>query len=172
MIVDRAFAADSKAVITVDDEGPGVPQDFRDRIFGRFERANFQDGIGTGLGLAISQEIVQRHDGRIWFEDRVPVGTRFAFSLDILRPEPVPIDGAVPILICEDDLDMANVLREMVTTIGYAAHCVGTAAQARSEATKGACWANASLRVSHCRPVRPPRSSGWLSRRPVSGTRL
>lgn len=128
---------DSKAVVTVDDEGPGVPMDFRDRIFGRFERANVQDGIGTGLGLAISQEIVQRHDGRIWFEDRVPAGTRFAFSLDILRPEPAPMNGAVPILICEDDPDMANVLREMVTTIGYAAHSVGTAAQARAALATG-----------------------------------
>ncbi|MFZ2997610.1 CHASE3 domain-containing protein [Sphingobium sp.] len=126
----------SKAQITVDDEGPGVPHGFRDRIFGRFERADVQDGVGTGLGLAISQEIMHRHDGRIWFEDRSPKGTRFAFELDVLRPVPEHAAGGESILICENDPDMVGVLCDMVSAIGFTAHCVGSAAQAREALEK------------------------------------
>jgi signal transduction histidine kinase len=39
--------------------------------------------VGTGLGLAISREIIARHDGRIWFEDRPGGGSRFGFALDL-----------------------------------------------------------------------------------------
>ena len=75
--------ANASALVTVDDEGPGVPIGFRDRIFGRFERADGERGVGTGLGLAISREIIARHDGRIWFEDRPGGGSRFGFALDL-----------------------------------------------------------------------------------------
>lgn len=125
---------DGKAQVAVDDQGPGVPVEFRDRIFGRFERAEGEQSQGTGLGLAISREIVSRHDGTIWFEDRAGGGTRFAFMLDSWR-EPKPDagqTGGTPILICEDDPDMAETLREMVVAIGQRAHCVGTAAEARA----------------------------------------
>lgn len=84
--------ADGKAQVTVDDDGPGVPAEFRDRIFGRFERAEGEQSPGTGLGLAISREIVRRHDGAIRFEDRPGGGTRFAFVLDLWR-EPTVDDG-------------------------------------------------------------------------------
>jgi len=79
--------ANGTALVTVDDEGPGVPIGFRDRIFGRFERADNERGVGTGLGLAISREIIARHDGRIWFEDRPGGGSRFGFALDLDRSE-------------------------------------------------------------------------------------
>jgi len=80
-------AEQGTASVTVDDEGPGVPIGFRDRIFGRFERADGERGVGTGLGLAISREIIARHGGRIWFEDRPGGGSRFGFVLDLDRTE-------------------------------------------------------------------------------------
>lgn len=80
-----ATTDDNRATATVDDDGTGIPDSFRNRIFGRFERADRQDnGAGTGLGLAISREIIERHGGRIWFEDRAGGGTRFAVSLPLL----------------------------------------------------------------------------------------
>ncbi|MBN8809329.1 MAG: CHASE3 domain-containing protein [Sphingomonas sp.] len=125
--------ADGRAVVTIDDHGPGLPAEFRDRIFGRFERAAGEQGVGTGLGLAISREIIGRHYGRIWFEDR-PVGTRFAFQLDLIRDHASSPDRdqAPRILIVEDDADTAETLRQMVAAIGHAADCVGTAARART----------------------------------------
>ena len=50
--------------ISVTDRGPGVPADFRARLFGKFEQADRAHG-GTGLGLAISKALVERMDGRI-----------------------------------------------------------------------------------------------------------
>lgn len=80
------LAETGQVVVNVDDQGTGVPTAFRDRIFGRFERADGEQGVGTGLGLAISREIIARHDGQIWFEDRPDGGSRFAFALDV-EPE-------------------------------------------------------------------------------------
>ena len=128
-------ARDGKAVVMVDDQGPGVPAEFRDRMFARFAQA--QSGTpagGTGLGLAISQEIIRAHDGRIWFENRPEGGARFQFSLDTVRPaEPVPSDDLPHILICEDDADAAATLRAMVEAEGCRATIVGTVGDAQRE---------------------------------------
>jgi K+-sensing histidine kinase KdpD len=56
--------------ITVSDEGPGVPQRLRTRVFEKFFRApEMGDGRGFGLGLTIARGIVEAHGGRIWMED-------------------------------------------------------------------------------------------------------
>lgn len=94
--ISTSSTSDGMALVTVDDDGPGVPTEFRDRIFGRFERAASQQGAGTGLGLAISRDIVVRHGGRIWFEDRPGGGTRFAFTLDLLQAGSATADAAYP----------------------------------------------------------------------------
>jgi signal transduction histidine kinase len=69
--------------VRVTDRGPGVPEEFRGRIFQRFARA--QDGHpgykGTGLGLAISKQIVESHQGRIGFEPAPEGGATFFFEL-------------------------------------------------------------------------------------------
>lgn len=51
--------------LIVEDHGPGVPADLRERIFDRFYRVPGQDSTGSGLGLAIVKSIVQRHCGSI-----------------------------------------------------------------------------------------------------------
>ncbi len=55
----------------VTDRGPGVPDDFRDRIFERFAQADMQSSRnrgGSGLGLAIARQMVEQMDGRVGFE--------------------------------------------------------------------------------------------------------
>jgi len=83
--VEIAIAkTDSGARVTVSDRGPGIPADFRDRIFERFSQADSSDtrkSGGTGLGLAISQGIIERHKGMIGFEDRNGGGTTFYFEI-------------------------------------------------------------------------------------------
>ena len=74
----------SVAVLTVADDGPGVPLDQRDRIFERFARgdgARSSDNGGTGLGLAITHEVVLGHGGSI-VVDNGP-GARFVVSLPV-----------------------------------------------------------------------------------------
>jgi PAS domain S-box-containing protein len=70
--------------IGVHDRGPGIPEAFRARIFGRFNQADSttsrQKG-GTGLGLAICKRLIEMMNGRIGFEDRAGGGTTFWFEL-------------------------------------------------------------------------------------------
>jgi two-component system, OmpR family, sensor histidine kinase KdpD len=69
--------------VSVEDAGPGVPADDREKIFEKFYRGGRSANApsGTGLGLAITREIVRFHGGRIWVEDAVPHGARFVISL-------------------------------------------------------------------------------------------
>jgi len=70
---------DSWIILSVADEGPGIPQSEQGRIFEKFYRAsNVPDKIvGTGLGLAIVQSIVDSHQGRIWVESVEGKGSTF-----------------------------------------------------------------------------------------------
>jgi len=71
--------------IWVEDEGPGIRPDEREKIFEKFYRgaSSSRSASGTGLGLAVAREIVRFHGGRIWVEDVVPHGARFVISLPI-----------------------------------------------------------------------------------------
>ncbi|HET7362112.1 MAG TPA: ATP-binding protein [Burkholderiales bacterium] len=70
--------------VAVHDRGPGIPESFRARVFGRFNQADSttsrQKG-GTGLGLAICKRLVEMMQGRIGFQDREGGGTTFWFEL-------------------------------------------------------------------------------------------
>jgi signal transduction histidine kinase len=76
---------DNRLLIEVDDAGPGVPEQDRDRIFGRFARGRpdrFAESTpGVGLGLALAAEHVRRHRGRISVADRPGGGARFIVEL-------------------------------------------------------------------------------------------
>lgn len=112
---------DGKAIVSVDDDGPGIPIAFRDRIFGKFERAVHERGVGTGLGLAISREIITRHDGRIWFEDRSGGGTRFAFAIDVLRDAPAAPAPETPpkVLVCTADAERVAAVHALGTAMPF-----------------------------------------------------
>jgi len=75
-------------VFYVQDNGPGVPSQLRERIFERFFReegiTSARDGSGTGLGLSICKHIVNSHGGNIWVESPIPgeiQGSIFYFTL-------------------------------------------------------------------------------------------
>jgi two-component system sensor histidine kinase ChvG len=81
-----ATAVGPKALVVVEDEGPGVPRAAREAIFNRFHsmRPEGEDfGRHSGLGLAIAKAIVEGHGGRVCVEDRHdgPSGARFVISL-------------------------------------------------------------------------------------------
>lgn len=72
--------------ITVRDHGPGIPADFKSRIFGRFAQAeatNARRKGGTGLGLSIARQIIDRLGGEIGFFDAPGGGTIFYAELPI-----------------------------------------------------------------------------------------
>jgi signal transduction histidine kinase len=67
------------ASITIDDEGPGIPDQSLSRVFEPFFRvdpARRKFGAGAGLGLAIAKEIVERHGGKLTLQNRSPRGLR------------------------------------------------------------------------------------------------
>ncbi len=123
-----------RANILVDDDGPGIPAEFRSRIFGRFERSMASEGsAGTGLGLAIAREIVAQHGGEIWFEDRPEGGTRFIISLPVSLPAATTYDLAdeARILLCEGNAATAQQLQAQLSKEGYACRIVPNARAAR-----------------------------------------
>jgi signal transduction histidine kinase len=88
-------------VVTITDDGPGIPEADRDRVFERFTRlddARARDAGGAGLGLAIVRELVNRHRGRISLGDAGPglrVELRFPAAPSAALPAapPVTADG-------------------------------------------------------------------------------
>lgn len=75
---------DHVVLVTVEDTGPGIPDDMKERIFDRFRQGRNQ-GCGEGLGLYITGMLLERYGGRVWVEDRVEgrpdLGASFRFTL-------------------------------------------------------------------------------------------
>lgn len=69
---------------SVSDKGPGISQEFQEKIFERFEREGSRDSVaGLGLGLYICREIINRHEGRIWVESSTGKGAKFLVRLPV-----------------------------------------------------------------------------------------
>jgi CheY-like chemotaxis protein len=80
----RALSDDKQVRFEVEDDGSGIPDTFRARVFEKFAQAESSSGRrfgGTGLGLAISKSLVEQMDGRIYFESRTGGGTIFFVEL-------------------------------------------------------------------------------------------
>jgi K+-sensing histidine kinase KdpD len=83
-------AGDGMIRMAVEDQGEGIREDLRERVFDKFFRATRDGDIsthqpsGTGMGLAIAKGIVEAHDGKIWIESGTGgKGTRVVFTLPI-----------------------------------------------------------------------------------------
>jgi signal transduction histidine kinase len=86
-IAVKARQEGGMAVITVSDNGPGVPANLRDGLFKAFQTSAKRDG--NGLGLVIAAELLRAHGGDIRLED-TPVGASFVVTLPTLAPAVSP----------------------------------------------------------------------------------
>jgi PAS domain S-box-containing protein len=127
--IEVAIEARGDAVrVAVRDRGPGIPEDFKARIFDKFAQADASDARqkgGTGLGLNIVKQIVTQHGGSVGFEPAADGGTVFHFDLprvaagaaDSADPQiasPAGAgDGERPrILHVDDDRDVLHLVAE------------------------------------------------------------
>jgi signal transduction histidine kinase len=79
---------DGQVVLTVEDDGPGVPDELREEVFERFVRGEGDRGSSSGLGLSIVRAVAESHGGRVDLEDAHP-GARFVVHLPLAADEPV-----------------------------------------------------------------------------------
>jgi signal transduction histidine kinase len=81
-VVVRGDREGSDVVVSVSDEGVGIPSDEQERIFDRYYQSPAGDGgRGTGIGLTIAQRFTELHGGRIWVESEPGHGSTFSFTL-------------------------------------------------------------------------------------------
>jgi signal transduction histidine kinase len=82
----HAFRSGDHVTVSVKDEGPGIPEGDRQKLFQPFSRTSVKSTGGeksTGLGLAIVKKIILGHRGKIWVESGIGTGSTFYFSLPL-----------------------------------------------------------------------------------------
>ncbi|MCZ0717392.1 cell wall metabolism sensor histidine kinase WalK [Aerococcus kribbianus] len=85
-ITIRLMTANNEVILSIQDQGLGVPQQALAHLFDRFyrvDKARSRAQGGSGLGLAISKEVVELHNGRIWANSIENIGTTFFIALPI-----------------------------------------------------------------------------------------
>ncbi|MBI4656957.1 MAG: HAMP domain-containing protein [Elusimicrobia bacterium] len=87
-IVLSVAETEAESFVSVEDTGPGIPEDKRQSIFEKYSQMEEHKHMGFGLGLAMCKMVVGLHKGRIWVESEKGKGSRFIFTLaKSLMPE-------------------------------------------------------------------------------------
>ncbi|OOF27775.1 response regulator [Salinivibrio sp. IB872] len=140
VIIDSAVN-EKQIIVSVIDQGCGIAEDFRPKLFEKFAQADSTDTRqkgGTGLGLAITRELIENMNGTIHVESTEGKGSRFYFQLPVYETAKMKptvqdrltdssvgdkpdsdMDALYNILIVEDDPDVASLLRMMLEDSGY-----------------------------------------------------
>jgi signal transduction histidine kinase len=87
-------APDDFVRIDVADRGPGVPEDYKTRLFDRYVQIEGRQKVrrGVGLGLTFCRLVAEAHGGRIWIEDNPGGGSIFSLTLPIIREDLLSLD--------------------------------------------------------------------------------
>jgi CheY-like chemotaxis protein len=115
--------------VTVTDNGPGIPEGFRARLFQKFSQADSSDTRqkgGTGLGLAICKEMIERMGGTLGVDSIPGEGASFYFDLPCENPtQKIPFTRVEPkkikqhLLVIENDPETAGILTTMLAAQAY-----------------------------------------------------
>lgn len=126
-IATRLTQAGGTVRISFTDNGPGVPEAVRSRIFEPFYTSK-PVGAGTGIGLSFSYGVIAAHGGRIALESPRAGGARFVVILPLAPAAPAAAPAASPervgveprsILIVDDERDIAEMLCELLAAAGH-----------------------------------------------------
>jgi two-component system NtrC family sensor kinase len=139
IVVRTSHDADrGSAVLEVNDDGPGIPDDRLSKVFDPFFTTK-EVGQGTGLGLTVAYAIVQEHGGRIWVESRAPGhrspaggGASFFIELPVsgqhlnapagrAAQQPISLEAfkGLRVLVVEDEPALAVAVSEALTDAGF-----------------------------------------------------
>lgn len=135
-IDSRLDAAQRQIVVTVSDNGPGIPESLRSRVFEPYFTTK-PSGVGTGVGLAVSLGIVEAHGGTLTLAPVDGGGAAFVVALPVVdaddsddEPQHALLGphGVRSILVVDDEEEIRETLAEILT---QARHRVVTAASGR-----------------------------------------
>ncbi len=139
VLTTRHDASSDSVILTVADDGPGIPEAIRGRIFDPLFTTK-EAGKGTGIGLAFCHRVLSAHSGKISFEPGNP-GARFHVTLPVARAAQDDGDademtcGATVharLLVVDDEPDVADLIREILSREGFAVDTAPTAEAALS----------------------------------------
>jgi two-component system CheB/CheR fusion protein len=101
-------------LISVSDNGPGIPPEALPKIFDRYWQAEKSGKAGSGLGLSIAKGLVEAHGGRIWVESAVGKGCTFHFTVPLSKTVRGELQPALPLAGCADGTKSLEGLRVMI----------------------------------------------------------
>ncbi|MFN7981272.1 MAG: response regulator [Vicinamibacterales bacterium] len=146
VLVVRTWHDPERECVTfeINDDGPGVPEDVKDKIFDPFFTTK-EVGKGTGLGLTVAYAIVNEHGGRIRLESRPGAGASFFVDLPVtgtkLPPTPPPrprtplLESQAPlqsILVVDDEAALAAAVSAALVDAGYSVELASDGEEALS----------------------------------------
>ena len=130
-------------MITVRDNGAGIPEEQQDKVFDPFFTTKSTDRRrGSGLGLSIVNGVIEDHDGFVNLESIEKLGSVFTVYLPITRQASPPSEDAIvkgngeSILIIDDDPIQRNVAKRLLKHAGYRVHSVESGELALEELKK------------------------------------
>ena len=120
----RTYVSQGNACFSVEDNGPGVPEEIRERIFESYFTTK-PVGVGTGIGLSISKSIVERHNGHVRYETGDLGGARFVAEFPRVAVAPGDTVSTTTAtanirraLIIDDEPDVAGSLADILELMG------------------------------------------------------
>jgi signal transduction histidine kinase/ActR/RegA family two-component response regulator len=143
----RAFPGqnDKNVIISITDNGPGIPTEIRSKVFNYFFTTK-PEGRGTGLGLSVCKSVIEGHGGSIVINDVAPHGTEVVIELpgtdaeDIetsARAHPGQVLTALRVLVVDDEASLASSIAEVLMKYGHSAVIATNAEQALCELNTG-----------------------------------
>ena len=93
VITFQAVPREQDVLFCISDTGPGIPKENLGDIFNPYWQAKRTERLGAGLGLPIAKGVVEAHGGAIWAESEQGSGTRFFFTLPIVRTRVEEVAG-------------------------------------------------------------------------------
>ncbi|MFT3929156.1 MAG: PAS domain S-box protein [Spongiibacteraceae bacterium] len=144
-IVISTAHEDNCLIVRVADNGPGVPDELRERIFDPFFTTK-PEGTGTGIGLSVSRAIAREHGGELILENtavgasfllRLPLGAQMPATAARANAATEPRPGHA--LIVDDEAEVAEVLSDILASAGYRTAITGGGEEALAWLEKNDC---------------------------------